>query len=142
MIRPMRGTLLVVLGLAPLLAGCNFPCYANSFFRPARKEPRSLEILEIHVNRDGTCRMGDRAFAEPQLAETLRRFADKDRGPDGISEGEILIRADENTEWKNVQKIMWHAQDAGFYRIKLGTLPAAEEKPIPGTRKPSEAPAP
>ncbi|MEK7271163.1 MAG: biopolymer transporter ExbD [Planctomycetota bacterium] len=84
--------------------------------------------IVINVRKDGSTWIGEEQVSDVRLSQILRNEADRVRGAGGISEKEVLIRGDQLSRWENVQKVMWYAQDAAIYRIKIGSS-EGKEKP-------------
>ncbi|MHC4844826.1 MAG: ExbD/TolR family protein [Planctomycetota bacterium] len=101
----------------------------------AQKDETEEGRMVINIKKDGTIEIKRVPYAtldDPNTVVAMRTFLSNevlkgDKEPDGTSERALLIRADEFTEFKHVQKLMRLCGENGIriYKIHL----AAAEPP-------------
>jgi biopolymer transport protein ExbD len=95
--------------------------------------PHDPNRLVIHILRSGTIIIGGEVRGDRAVHDVLVTEAHLSRRPDGYSDREVLIKADERVEFRHVQKIIdWcRAEDIRLWRIAFATLPFDEGREGP-----------
>ena len=133
-VTPLVDVMLVLLVIfiitAPLLASAIKLDLPDAPAAPAAARP---DTVRLAIDAGGTLYWNDNRIDEPELA---RRLADAARMS---PQPELHLRADKDTRYETVARVMAAAQKAGVTRLGFVTDPAAE--PVAPNAAPTQAPA-
>lgn len=114
---PKRGGM----GWALLLVPVAFVAIAGALL--LRGKLLGLAPVAVEIRGDGSFWVGGEPVTADGLRRTLQHEAQKEMGVDGNSERALLLRVDPMARWDRFLEALWHAQDAGIWKVSVAQEP-------------------